>query len=359
MMMRILQVITSLQTGGAEKIVVDLTRIMKARGHIVDVVVFNGVETPFMDDIRKTGCKVFSLSHGGSVYNPLYIFRLVGIMKKYDVVHSHNTSPQFFVAAANLLSSLPIVTTEHNTTNRRRNNPLWKPLDKWMYNRYKRIICISDQAKQNLKEYLGHCNTPINVIYNGVDVDLIYKSKPLTTEKSNKFVVLMVAAFRKQKDQKTLIDAISLLPEEEFELWLVGRGDCLDEVRNYAEVKGMKHRVKFWGNRTDVANILHTADVVCMSSHYEGLSLSNIEGMSSGRPFVASDVDGLREVTKDYGVLFPHGDAEALANVIRKLHDDKPYYDEVAEKCYQRALMFDIKVMMDKYEDVYKSLVSK
>ena len=121
----------------------------------------------------------------------------------------------------------------------------------------------------------------------------------------------------------------------------------------------MKHRVKFWGNRTDVANILHTADVVCMSSHYEGLSLSNIEGMSSGRPFVASDVDGLREVTKDYGVLFPHGDAEALANVIRKLHDDKAYYDEVAEKCYQRALMFDIKVMMDKYEDVYKSLVSK
>ena len=356
--MRILQVITSLQTGGAEKIVVDITRKMRARGHIVDVVVFNGVGTPFMDDIRKTGCKVFSFSDGGSVYNPLYILRLAGIMKKYDVVHSHNTSPQFFVAAANLLSGLPIVTTEHNTTNRRRNNPLWKPLDKWMYKRYKRIICISDQAEQNLKEYLGHCNTPINIIYNGVDVDLIYSSKSLTTEVSSKFVVLMVAAFRKQKDQKTLIDAISLLPEEEFELWLVGRGDCLDEVRIYAEVKGMKHRVKFWGNRTDVANILHTADVVCMSSHYEGLSLSNIEGMSSGRPFVASDVDGLREVTKDYGVLFPHRDAEALAQIIRRLRDDKEYYAAIAEKCYQRALMFDIKKMMDKYEEVYKELVS-
>ncbi|WP_315517379.1 glycosyltransferase [Hoylesella shahii] len=357
--MRILQVITSLQTGGAEKIVVDVTRIMRDRGHIVDVVVFNGIDTPFMEDIHRTGCKVYSFSNGGSVYNPLHILRLVGIMKKYDVVHSHNTSPQFFVAAANLLSGLPIVTTEHNTTNRRRNNPLWKPLDKWMYNRYKKIICISDQAEQNLKEYLCHCNTPIEIIYNGVDVDFIYNSKPLTTEKSNKFVVLMVAAFRKQKDQITLINAISLLPEEEFELWLVGRGDCLDEVRAYADAKGMHDRVKFWGNRTDVANVLHTADVVCMSSHYEGLSLSNIEGMSSGRPFIASDVDGLREVTKGYGVLFPHEDAEALAGIIQKLHDDKAYYDEIAEKCYQRALMFDIKVMMDKYEDVYKSLVSK
>ena len=105
--------------------------------------------------------------------------------------------------------------------------------------------------------------------------------------------------------------------------------------------------------------MLKSADVVVMSSHWEGLSLSNIEGMSSGRPFVASDVDGLREVTKGYGVLFPHGDAEALANIIRKLHDDKAYYDEVAEKCHQRALMFDIDKMVDGYEAVYRELVHK
>ena len=103
--------------------------------------------------------------------------------------------------------------------------------------------------------------------------------------------------------------------------------------------------------------VLKSADVVVMSSDWEGLSLPNIEGMSSGRPFVASDVDGLREVTKGYGVLFPHGDAEALANIIRKLHDDKAYYDEVAEKCHQRALMFDIDKMVDGYEGVYEELI--
>ena len=355
--MRILQVITSLQTGGAEKLVVDITRILRTRGHVVDVVVFDGTDTPFMQRLRETGCKVYCLSNGGSVYNLSYIFELRKIIKNYDVVHSHNTSPQFFVALANSCSKRIVVTTEHNTTNRRRNNPLWKPVDKWMYNRYRKIICISDQAEENLKKYLGKNKASITTIYNGVDVAAFYNAKPLDDFKQEKFVVVMVAAFRKQKDQKTLIDAMNLLPNDEYELWLVGQGDCLDDVRNYVETKGLQQQVKFWGNRTDVANVLHTADVVCMSSHYEGLSLSNIEGMSSGRPFVASDVDGLREVTKGYGVLFPHEDAEALANIIRRLHDDKAYYDEVADKCYLRAMMFDINKMVDGYESVYKELV--
>ena len=47
-----------------------------------------------------------------------------------------------------------------------------------------------------------------------------------------------------------------------------------------------------------------------MSSHWEGLSLSNVEGMSAHKPFIASDVNGLREVTKGYGILFPHEDAK-------------------------------------------------
>lgn len=355
--MRILQVITSLHTGGAEKLVVDITRILRTRGHIVDVVVFDGTDTPFMQRLRETGCKVYCLSKGGSVYSLSYVFKLRKIIKNYDVVHSHNTSPQFFVALANLCRKRIVVTTEHNTTNRRRNNPLWKPVDKWMYNRYCKIICISDQAEENLKKYLGKDKASITTIYNGVDVAAFYNAKPLDDFKKEKFVVVMVAAFRKQKDQKTLIDAMNLLPGDEYELWLVGQGECLDDVRNYVETNGLQQRVKFWGNRTDVANVLHTADMVCMSSHYEGLSLSNIEGMSSGRPFVASDVDGLREVTKGYGVLFPHGDAEALAAIIRHLHDDKAYYDQIADKCYQRAMMFDINKMVDGYESVYKELV--
>ena len=96
-----------------------------------------------------------------------------------------------------------------------------------------------------------------------------------------------------------------------------------------------------------------------MSSHWEGLSLSNIEGMASGKPFVASDVNGLHEVTEGYGILFPHEDAKALSVILQRLHDNETYYQQVAESCYRRAQMFDINKMVDEYVGVYKSLLEQ
>ena len=167
-----------------------------------------------------------------------------------------------------------------------------------------------------------------------------------------KFVTVMVAGFREAKDQDTVIRAIALLPDE-YELWLVGDGVRRPEIESEIVKQNVTKRVKLLGIRSDVPQILKSADVIVMSSHWEGLSLSNIEGMSSGKPFVASEVNGLKEVTAGYGILFPHGDAEALADVIKKLHDDSEYYHQVAERCYQRALQYDIRKMVDAYEQLY------
>ena len=118
----------------------------------------------------------------------------------------------------------------------------------------------------------------------------------------------------------------------------------------------MASRVRFWGLRTDVPRVLKSTDVVCMASHWEGLSLSNIEGMSVGKPFMASDVNGLREVTKGWGVLFPESDARAVADELTRLHDDRAYYDAVADKCWQRARQFDIANTAERYQAVYTSM---
>ena len=91
-----------------------------------------------------------------------------------------------------------------------------------------------------------------------------------------------------------------------------------------------------------------------MSSHWEGLSLSNIEGLSAGKPFIASDVNGLREVTDGYGILFPHGNSEKLAEVIKDLSEDKAYYENVATRCYERAKQFDISETVKRYNKLYE-----
>ena len=139
-------------------------------------------------------------------------------------------------------------------------------------------------------------------------------------------------------------------------MWLVGDGERRDELKKLVSDQKVEDNVRFLGVRSDVANVLKAADVVVMSSHWEGLSLSNIEGMSVGKPFVASDVDGLREITKDAGILFKHEDADELASIILQLSKDKDYYDYIAARCYERAKQFDISKTIEGYNALYNKI---
>ena len=137
--MRILHVITSLQTGGAERLMVDLLPLLRdGGGNVVDLVVFNGTMTPFMGMLEKKGIKIIKLSKYSNVYNPSNISRMIHYMSSYDIIHTHNTACQLFVPVAKLLhgSKAVLVSTEHNTTNRRRSKWWFKPIDLWMYNQY-------------------------------------------------------------------------------------------------------------------------------------------------------------------------------------------------------------------------------
>ena len=367
--MRILQVITSLDMGGAETLVVNLIPRLQALGNTVDLCVFNGTETPLTQRLKKEcpQTKIFTLGHG--VYNPLYIFKLVKIMKNYDIVHTHNSSPQLFVAIASLFNSPKLVSTEHNTSNRKRNWKWYRPIESWMYGRYDHVICISKIAEDKLREYMGgewlvkssNKYKSITTINNGIDVNTISEAEPckeLLDLKESRKSILMVAGFRKQKNQDTIIRALTLLEKEKYEVWFAGIGERMEEVKQLALSLGVSDRVRFLGLRTDIPNVLRAADVIVMSSHWEGLSLSNVEGMSAHKPFIASDVNGLKEVTKGYGLLFPHEDAKALAEEINRLASDDAYYNGIAERCYNRALEFDISNTVSGYADVYKNILN-
>lgn len=360
--MRILHIITWLETGGAEKLMVDLLPRLRDEGNDVELLCIIGKRTPFYEQLEKAGIKIHCICRDGSrMYNPWYAVRLVRFLKKnhYDIVHTHNTAPQLFAAVARVLCSVVLCTTEHNTSNRRRDLKWYRPIDRWMYGKYNSIICISDKAEQNLKQYLGEGMFRICTIYNGIDVDRFANAEPcceLVRAKKTRKAVVMVAGFRYQKDQDTLIRAIGMLPKDEYELWLVGDGERRNVLTDLVSREELTDRVRFLGLRDDIPNILKAADIVVMSSHFEGLSLSNLEGMASGKPFIASDVDGLHEIVAGNGLLFPHGDASALAALIRQLSDDAALRERVAEACQRKAAQYDIKVMASKYNKLYKSL---
>lgn len=353
--MKILQVITSLQIGGAEKLISEVCPLLRDKGHEVEVLVFDGVDTHFKKSLEEVGIKVHSFGQRCNVYNPLFIFKLARMMRNYDIVHTHNTAPQLFAAIGSVVCSVVLVTTEHTTSNRRRDWKWYAYIDRWMYKQYRKVICISDQAKENLS--LFHPSlTNICTIYNGVNIDKFHNAKPLENLRSEKTKVVMVAGFRYQKDQDTLIRSFTHLDKNKYELWLVGDGARRPTIENLIKESNLESNVKLLGIREDIPEVLQSADVVVMSSHFEGLSLSNIEGMSVGKPFIASDVDGLREVVSGYGLLFPPGDDEALASIIQRLSEDKDYYHQVADRCYKRAQMYDIQKMVDAYNELYMSL---
>jgi len=359
--MKILHVITTLDTGGAEHLMVDLLPLLNDKGHHVDLLLFNGVMTPFRQELEAKGVTIYQLSNvtgnkkHTEVYNPLNIIRLRQYLKDYDIIHTHNTACQLYVPLAGLLSKThaKLVTTEHNTTNRRRSIRWMYHLDKWMYRKYDKVVCIAKSTRDNLEEYLGSdCNCC--VIYNGVNTKRFIRPIKDISKQSN-YVITMIAAFRPQKDHDTLMKAFIHLPSN-YRLQLVGDGEREPQLKALCRDLGIESRVDFLGMRTDVPDIMNDSDVIVLSSHWEGLSLSSIEGMISGRPFIASDVDGLRDIVGGAGVLFPQGDDKCLADIIQHLCENPDEYSRVVKACQQRAMDYDISVMAEAYHKLYLSL---
>lgn len=350
--MRILYVITSLRTGGAEKLMVDLLPRLRDLGNDVELLLFDGTRTPFYEDLRNLGITIHQLAIGGNVYNPLNIFRLRKYIKNYDIIHTHNTACQYFVPLAKILArtKCKLFTTEHNTFNRRRKILWWKYIDKFIYNQYKSIISISEKATDNLIAFIGN-KYIIRTIENGVDLSKLNFLFPANLSTKDK-IISMIAGFRDQKDQDTLIKAMSLLPQE-YKLWLVGDGERRSILEDLVAELNLGNRVNFWGVQSDIPQILENSHIIVLSSHWEGLSLSSVEGMASGRPLIASDVDGLREVVGGHGVLFPHQDANALANEIKSLCENRNKYNEVSLACQEKAKQYDINIMAKKYNNLY------
>lgn len=355
--MKILQVITSLRMGGAEKLVTEMVPRMIQYGHQVDVLLFDGTHTPLKEQLEKEGINVYSLAIAPSVYNPIFIFQLITYLKKYDVVHTHNTACQLFVALTSIFITCKkkprLITTEHSTTNRRRKWLFYKYIDCWMYQKYHQVVAISEIAKEKLQLYLKQSSINIQVIPNGINLHAYQKDYSLSLKQdSNDIIFTMVAGFREGKDQMTLIKTLKELPDN-YHLYLVGDGILKHKHEDVVKSLSLQNRVHFLGIRNDIPAILKASDIIVMSSEYEGLSLSNIEGMASGKPFIASDVDGLHEITKDAGILFPFGNTKILAKEIMLLMNDTKHYQEVCKRCQQKASLYNIDITVTSYLNIY------
>lgn len=363
--MKILQLINSLSAGGAEKLLVDASIAYHKLGISTEILVLNELNSPFKARLEEfPEVKIHYLGSDINVYNPLLTFRLKPYLNNYDLIHVHLFPALYWVSMAKILglTNKPIVLTEHSTNNKRRGNVLLRAIDKLIYKSFNEIVTISEAAKQSLEKHLGRSFNNISTIDNGVDLQTIYEAKPherseLGFEKDN-FLLIQVSSFRYPKDQKTVIKALELLPKN-VHLLLVGDGPLRNENEELASQLGLKERVHFYGIRSDVPRLIKTADITMLSSAYEGLSLTSVEGLASGKPFLATDVPGLHDVVKDAGILFELGNESELAEHVNKLINDSQYYKNTVNKCQARAKKFDILNMVKNYASLYQKVLKQ
>lgn len=357
--MRILHVIPQLWRGnGAAKLVKDLVDYQISHGNLVAVVSLSVMSPSYEKDLKELGCEVIYLENRRySLYNPKFFFQLRKIIKEFDIVHVHLFPALYWVALAKFFSSASckLILTEHSTFNNRQSFRILKPIERFIYSKYDAIVAISEGVYKYFKSYLGDCYK-WHVINNGIKVNDIQQSPIIDREKLNiphcAKLIVQVAKFNLQKDQETLIKALAILPND-FYVVFVGEGPLLAKHKELVQNIHLSDRAIFLGLRNDIPSLLRTSDIVVMSSHFEGFGLAAVEGMAAGKPVVASDVEGLKDIVANAGILFTPKNEVELASCILKLMNDKDYYNMIADKCKQRSLCFNSDIMAESYVQLY------
>lgn len=348
--MKILHVISSLEIGGAQRLLSDLIPLQKKQGIDVSLLVFEVVNNAFSVKIEKAGVEIISLN-ARIIRNPFLAFKVRNIIKKYDVVHAHLTHALYICSLAARGLKTHLIYTEHSTTNRRRSIHILRPLERYIYSRYEKLISISLQTQDALQQWLQDVGDKFVVIYNGVDISSFSSIKKEVIPKS----LIMVSRFAHSKDQETVIRSIQKL-DSEVVLRLVGDGENLDYCKQVVRDCHLENRVLFLGAREDVADLIAESYIGIQSSNWEGFGLTAVEIMACGKPIVASNVPGLRQVVEGAGFLFENKDVNNLAKIITRLIEDKQLYERMSQESLSRSKEYDINRMSDKYIELYNNL---
>lgn len=177
------------------------------------------------------------------------------------------------------------------------------------------------------------------------------------------FVIGNVSRFDEQKNQKLLIkimpDLIKAIPE--LKLLLVGDGRLLNSAKRLAMSLGVTDRVIFAGTRKDLEKIYPLMDVFIFPSLWEGLSLSLIEALASGKCIVAGNIPSNAEVlvNDENGMLFNLHNKNELLELIVSLFNDREKRDYLSDNAIKSSILYDEKIMTEKTEKIYLKLMNK
>jgi glycosyltransferase involved in cell wall biosynthesis len=202
-----------------------------------------------------------------------------------------------------------------------------------------------------------------SVAYYGIEDPLRKDSIPLSAVKStSKASFAYVGRFFPEKGIAILLQAARLLREEgcEFHVRLIGDGPQRQKLEEIIKANNLGSVVLITGYLTGsaLANALYDVRVVVMPSVCEETAgLAAIEQMMRGRLVIASRIGGLAEVVADCGLQFPPGNAEALADCMRRVIQEDSIIDSLGPRARERALQLFLRPrMVEQHAVAYREI---
>jgi glycosyltransferase involved in cell wall biosynthesis len=365
---RVLQIVTWLGVGGAERLVLTAATRLPTDQFETAVCCF-AARGRFADDAERHGVTVWCLGTFPSLRHPVALYRLYRLIRDYapDVVHTHLQAPNLYGRLVALAAGVPVViASEHNvyTAKARR----YVAVERWLARRTA-LVAVSEHVRTFLAAQLRIRPSTIHVVENGIapgeaSPERVTALRRRLTLASGRCVFATVASLTPKKGHTYLLDALALLRQRRLEcdLVLAGEGPERFALEQRAAAHGLADRVHFLGVYDDIADVLALADVFVLPSLVEGLPLALLEAMAAGKAIVATSVGGVPDaiVSGADGVLVEARSPSALADALQALAADDALRERLGRRARQTvAERFTEQRHLDGLASLYRSLVAR
>lgn len=357
-MKKLVIICASLSRGGAERVAVYLSKYMVDRGVETTIVTadrkeneyvpFDGVVRYSLSDELKNSNKVFRLFYQS---NQLRAFLKAN---NIDTVLIMGVPLCIFAIPGCVGTGVKVIVSERNDPKHFAGKTIVKYLSRLFMKKADGYVFQTEEAKQFYGNGLGG-NTIV------ISNPLLLERLPNSYDGERDKCIVTAGRLNPQKNQKLLIDSFAEIEKEypDYKLVIYGEGYLERELKEYVVSKGIKEKVFFPGNVSDLLERINSASVFVMTSDFEGMPNALIEAMAIGLPCISTDCPcgGPRELIENRknGILVSVNNKSELVLGIKTLLDDK----ELANKMGSEAKKIRTILNMDNIgEKWYKFLSS-
>lgn len=360
--------------GGSGVVATELGLALARKGHQVHFITYSyPVRLDYLEvniHFHEVHVEEYPLFH----YQPYELAlssKMVSVIKNYniDVLHVHYAIPHAYAGymAKQMLKKegieIPMITTLHGTDiTLVGNHPNYKQAVTFSINESDVVTSVSESLKQDTLR-LFEIDKEIVVIPNFINIEKetsITPCKRAVMASKEERIIAHISNFRKVKRIPDVIDIFYQVQLKiPSKLIMVGDGPEKEAAEHKCKLLGIKNKVLFLGNTSDIDRLLCLTDLFLLPSESESFGLSALEAMAAGVPVISSNAGGLHEVNENgfSGFLSPIGDiADMSKNAIYILEDDNRL-QQFKKQAKISAKRFDERKIIPIYEELYAKTV--